>query len=185
MVGIFYKSIKVGLATQMEGISVFCGMPITKGKQAVYSLDCILNNNVDNIPLVVTDEAGKKQYLNQLVKGEMFVWNLSDVNLDSSSRDMNYDVYNKPQLSQNDVLATSPPRDIINNKVESESNTTITYKLKYNTNKDYSHVPLNWNNNKKKSLQSYFFCDEDGKKICQFYKTDKDGKGTICNAYIV
>lgn len=98
---------------------------------------------------------------------------------------MNYDVYNKPQLSQNDVLATSPPTDIMGSKVESEINSTITYKLKYNTNQDYSHVPLNWNNNKKKSFQSYFFCDVDGKKICQFYETDKDGKGTICNACIV
>lgn len=76
MVGIFYKSTKVALATEMEGIFVFRDMPITKGKQAVYSLDCILNNNFDNIPLVVTDEARKKQHLNQLAKGEMFVWNL-------------------------------------------------------------------------------------------------------------
>lgn len=53
MFDIFYKSTKVAEAKEMEGIFQFHNKPITKGKQPIYALECLLNSNFEQIPLLV------------------------------------------------------------------------------------------------------------------------------------
>ena len=131
MVDIFYKSAKVALATEIEDIYQFHNKPIIIGKQALYSLDCLLDNKFEQIPLVVTDGSEDKEYLNQLSKGELFVWNLVDANRNSCSRNSNDSAFEGSQSMENDTLITGTPRkvarDITYYEIESDIEDKITY----------------------------------------------------------
>lgn len=174
MFDIFYKSTKVAEAKEMEGIFQFHNKPITKGKQPIYALECLLNSNFEQIPLLVGDHIEGRIYLNQLMKGEMFVWNLSDVNFSFCLPELNERESQGLQSIESDTLIESTPkkviRDILYHEVESDNECDVTYKLRHNLTNDCIKIPLNWNNNRKKSLHNYFFCDIKGGKICQFYE---------------
>ena len=152
-------------------------------------MDCLLDNKFEQIPLVITDSSEEKEYLYQLSKGELFVWNLVDANRNSCSRNSNDSAFEELQSMENDTLIAGTPRKVVRDityyEIESDKEDEITYVLKYNLNKDYSKIPLNRNKKKRASFQSYFFCDVSRKKICQFYEAGTEGKGTICNDTIV